>query len=597
MCGIAGIWCEQTLSPQDLVELNDRAERMRYRGPEQCGAWNNGRVALVHNRLILRDPHMGQQPMVSASGCVLAYNGELFNHNELKAELCARGKVFRGDSDTEVVLYAYDVWGNEAWKRLNGMFAFVLFDEKQASLLLVRDALGTKPLYYKRQGQQIEFASEPTALSKPVQPHLEGLVHYLKTARNTNGAATLLHGVAAVEPGTCVRLSPTQLTIEHWAHVNRQPAISEKLEHEQKAQVRFLLERSVGNQSAVDYPFGLCLSGGVDSAILCALLAQQGRSFTAYSISLEADTDDLDAARAYAATRRVPFVGTELSAANFFASMRELIALRNQPLCYANDVLIYELAKVASRSVKVLLSGEGADELFGGYSKLLAPVAAFADAQRSPFKALKLSAISATYPDADLTSAARFVDSLMTWWNPADLKSCLKAPLRELADATQTIDTHADDHTIPADPLSILMTTHLPNLLQRLDNAMMAASVEGRMPFTDAALVAFVLEQRSFDPLNVKWQNKALLKSTFSDCLSPCLLKKPKRPFDANLSVLFSTQAGQTELGRLNSAEALALIFDMDALRMWRARNDESRTLHLLWQLINLNTWLMQNIS
>lgn len=595
MCGIVGQWVSDLAIPANLESVRDRATKTRHRGPEEHGEWSNGRVAIVHQRLILRDPTFGAQPMIGTSGCVLAFNGEIYNCNGLRDELMARGREFKGDSDTEVVLAAYEEWGQDAWHRFNGMFAIVLFDQKSASLILVRDRLGLKPLFYKAQKNEVLFASEPAALSETHQLSEVGIAHYLTTARPVHKSLTLFDGVKSVPPGYQVSVTDQDLQSKRWTTTQNVSLVQEKSTSDLKAHIRFLVERSIGMQSDTGYPLGLFLSGGVDSAILLSVLRNQGRKFEAFTIALEDDHDDLDAALKLAASKQVRCHAVTLTAAEFFENMQALITIRNQPLAYTNDVLIYALSKYASKHAKVILSGEGADELFGGYSRLMSAAVAYQDATLSSFRSLKMNALRMQYPNARFDTVSAFIESLMSWWPWSALEGCLNNTYRaKLLDAIiEESDLFSGEAN--SDPMLLLLDNHLPNLLNRLDGATMAASVEGRVPFTDSELVKLIIEQRSANPLAPQWQDKVLLKEAFEDCLSVELRTKPKRPFDANLNIIFNSPSGHETIKAIRKSERLACYFNMERLNVLLDQNDQPCTMQYAWSLCNLNLWLNQN--
>ena len=377
MCGLAGEYNFLDSTTVDPRALDRRADLLRHRGPDDRGVWSNRHVGLSHVRLKLLDPENGAQPMRSPKGNVLSYNGKIYNITELRAELTVRGYQFHTRSDTEVLLAAYETWGLRAWERLNGMFAFALYDPASERLYLVRDRLGIKPMFYRVTQRGVEFGSEPSAWedlrtpSAPVDP--AGLLNFLRFAQPVCGTRTVYAGLKVLEPGTALTADRDGISVDRWHHpvtpdwkaVNETPYVV-------RAHIRHFLHLAVGRQMIADAPVGVFLSGGVDSAVITALMAQmRPEPPIAYTIALEDDEAEFAPARAVVRRWKCRHREVVVTPAEFFRGMKELIALRQFPAAFPNEVLIYLLAKRAHREVKAVLTGEGADELFGGYTRLL----------------------------------------------------------------------------------------------------------------------------------------------------------------------------------------------------------------------------------
>ena len=601
MCGVSGQFALAPTTPLNHGEAGRMAARLRHRGPEQAGQWDNEQVILDHRRLILLDAAGGAQPMAGDSA-VMSYNGELYNHHELRDELAARGFRFNGRSDTEVVLAAYACFGDAAWDRFNGMFSLAIYDRREHTLRLLRDPLGIKPLFYSLKPDRLDFASEPAALDAQAAPDPYGLLHFLRFAQPVHADSTVAAGIRSVQPGERITFGPS---MHSSSFGQAEPAASETFHpRTAKAKLRYLLWRAVERQAEADAPVGLFLSGGVDSAVLAGILRQLHRCPPrTYTVALENDEAELPAARQVADHFGSAHTELRVSPDRFFAAMRELTARRGLPVCYPNEVLIYELARTAGEQVKIALTGEGADELFGGYSRVLNSLGAYmaATVEASARKPLLLRSLAAEFPAADLSSSSRLFASLTAWWRTEDVLPLLRPSWRERCRDALSPDPfaaafHQTEGLPPATRASIALTrAHLPNLLARLDGATMAASVEGRVPYTDRDLIAFMRTSLSHDLSGTG--NKELLRSTFADLLPGGALRRPKRPFDASLSVLFSSPAGQQEIDELYQTESLAELFAMDQLRPWLDRNRQSHTLQRLWLLVSLNRWLSRNIN
>ncbi len=386
MCGVAGMWSSR-LAPRDAeAAVRSMGLRLQRRGPDGDGAWAHpaGGPAFAHRRLAIVDlSPAGLQPMVSASGrYTITFNGEVYNHAALRAELAAAGHAppWRGHSDTEVMLAAIEAWGLQAsLARFVGMFAFGLWDEQERTLSLVRDRLGVKPLYVARAAGGVAFASEARALrgvegvDTSVAP--EALAGFV-AAGCVVGAQSIYRGVGRVAPGTMLR----------WSHPLAEPMETrwwsaadvvadglarpfEGSDEDATAELEALLRDAVGLRMVADVPLGAFLSGGVDSSVVVALMQAQSRA-PVHTFSIGSDVagyDERDAAAAVArhlGTHHTPVVTT---AADALTYLPELAAIHDEPFADSSQIATWLVARLARRHVTVALSGDGGDELFGGY--------------------------------------------------------------------------------------------------------------------------------------------------------------------------------------------------------------------------------------
>ena len=610
MCGFAG---EYLLDEQDQVSeasLEHRAALLHHRGPDANGTWHDQHVGLSHVRLKLLDLDSGVQPMRSERGTVLSYNGEIYNNTELRAELTARGCSFRTQSDTEIVLAAYEMWGPRAWSRLNGMFAFALYDQQQARLYLVRDRQGIKPAFYRFTPRAVEFGSEPSAWDHlrsghtPLDPN--GVLHYLRFAQPAFGARSLFQDLKVLEPGTQLVVDQHGAVVERWFSVADNHYIgTHDSESVVRARLRHLMHLAVGRQMVADAPVGVFLSGGVDSALLVGLLAQmRPERPRTYTIALEGDEAEFAPAQAVVNRWKCRHQQVVVSPGQFFAAMHELVRVRHMPAVYPNEVLICLLAREAAKDVKAVLTGEGADELFGGYTGLLTRLELYAHATdpENPVAALLLDVLRVENPEFDFGSDSRFFASAFSWFHPRELKSLLSRRWRDhihrygredaFGPLLQTFAAISPENRFHW----LLQYTHLPNLLARLDGATMAASLEGRVPYTDCDLVDYVTalpHRLKFEPTG---PDKPLLRRTFSDILAPEVVMRPKRAFNASLDRLFESPEGRKELENLGTSEPLLEIFNRSALQTFLNSDHSLGHSQKCWLLVCLNQWLNRNI-
>ena len=371
MCGFAGI-ARRDASGVAPAVLQRMAAALRHRGPDGLGAQADARVGLAHARLSIIDLAGGAQPMTTGDGTlVVVYNGEIFNFPDVKDELVARGYVFRTRSDTEVLLHAYAEWGEAMLDRLNGQFAFAIYDRRDGSLFLTRDRFGILPLFYAERGGDLYFGSEVKALfasgevPRALDPAGLDEVFTFWAARPPR---TPFLGIRALEPGCCARWHGGRLTIRRWytldfaARAAEQPGALEQLAE--------LMHSGVRQRLLADVPVGGYLSGGLDSSAVCALATRESSAeLRTFSVAFADPRFDESAhqeavARAVRSRHAVQHIGP----ADIAQVFPEVIRHTETPLVRTAPAPLYLLSRLArERGIKVVLSGEGADELFYGY--------------------------------------------------------------------------------------------------------------------------------------------------------------------------------------------------------------------------------------
>jgi asparagine synthase (glutamine-hydrolysing) len=574
MCGLAGAW--HLAADLAADELRQRALDMggplHHRGPDDEGCWHDtdAGIALAHRRLAIIDlTPAGHQPMVSGDGrSVLAYNGEVYNHRQLRGELEAAGSRFRGDSDTEVVLEACARWGVvAASRRFVGMFAFALWDRRLRELTLVRDRLGIKPLYVGQVGQVVLFGSELSAFRAhpdfPADVDRAALSAYFRRAC-VPAPHTIYRGVRKVLPGTVVTIradgstsAQTYWSLEEVARAGidgrNVPATDEAV----IAEFTPLLETAVRDRMLADVPLGAFLSGGIDSSTVVALMQQASdRPVRTYSIgSRDAGYDEAPLAAAVARHLGTEHTEFYVQPADVLDVIPSLPTICDEPFADPTIIPTYLLAKLARHEVTVALSGDGGDEVFGGYTRHLLASSRMANALRLPLGARRLASravlgIQATSWDtaswlvpasrrpprlgdqlhkAAGALAARDLDDLY-----AKLTSHWDAPDQLVLDATEASSWGADDRWID-DPMERMLYRdtlgYLPDDgLTKVDRATMAASLEGRVPLLDHRVVEFLW--RLPPEFKVRaGRSKWLLRAVVEQHVPRALLDRPKQGF------------------------------------------------------------------
>lgn len=497
MCGIAGLLYLDgaPVSPAVLQRMTDA---IAHRGPDGEGQWIEGGVAIGHRRLAIIDlSPAGQQPMVSADHrFVLSYNGEIYNFRELKAELEALGYWFRSRTDGEVVLYAFAEWGTEALHRFNGMFALALWDRKEQRLLLARDRYGIKPLYYAQDGDAFAFGSEQKAIlaSKAISTRLDrpALLEYF-TFQNIFTDRTLLDPIRLLPPGHYAELdlrsdAPELKARQYWDFRFREPGNAAS-DEEYREELRRLFRQAVNRQLISDVELGSYLSGGMDSGSITAVAAGSFpylKTFTCgFDLSsasgIELGFDERARAEAMSYRFKTEHYEMVLKAGDMERCLPQVARHLEEPRVgqsYPN----YYAAQLASKFVKVVLSGSGGDELFGGY----------------PWRYYR-AVVNSSFDD--------YVEKYYVFWqrlvNNRELKKMFAPIWSDVADV-RTVDifrgVFPQEDAAPKTPedyvnhsLYFEAKTFLHGLLVVEDKLSMAHSLETRVPFLDNDLVDFAM--------------------------------------------------------------------------------------------------------
>lgn len=610
MCGISG-WVsydrdfERDNGPQREAAAT-MAETMSCRGPDAGGLWLGPHVAFGHRRLAVIDLAGGAQPMrVSEDGrtlAVITYSGEVYNYRELRQELSARGHRFHTDSDTEVVLRGYLEWGEDLVDRLNGMYAFAVWDTRTEELLLVRDRMGIKPLYYHPTPDGVLFGSEPKAiLAHPdVSPvvNLDGLRELLSFAKTPEHA--VYRGMAEVRPGQVVRVTRGGVTRRRYWRL-------EAAEHTDDlattvGTVRELLEDIVTRQLVSDVPLCSLLSGGLDSSVITALAARTLRAtgagpvrsfavdFAGYAENFQADVmrDTPDAPFVHQLAEHVAAEHTDIvvSTAELMAPAVRAAVLRADDLpnglgdMYTSLYLLF--AAVREHST-VALSGESADEVFGGYPWFHDPTMVGVDT--FPW----VSMLQAAGPDeAGLLDPDLCAGLDVAGYRDASYRAALaEVPHLDVAD-------HQERRM--REVCYLHLTRFVQVLLDRKDRMSMASGLEVRVPFCDHRLVQYVFNtpwsMKTFDG-----REKSLLRAATRDLLPAAVAERRKSPYPSTQDRGYET-ALREELARLLAREESPVTPLLDVGRVRDTLAEPTGSYRTVWSrrhiemLLALDAWL-----
>ncbi len=619
MCGIVGVVVAPGEREPERERLEAALAALHHRGPDGSGSHLAAGVALGHTRLSIIDVAGGAQPMANEDGSVwTVYNGEIWNFAELRAELVAAGHRFATRCDTEVLVHGYEEWGEGVVPRLNGMFAFAIWDARRERLLLARDRIGKKPLFVARGDRSIAFGSDARSLllAAGETPRLdeEHLAEFL-FQRYVGAPRTLFRGVEHLQPGHLLvhdRGGATEIR-RYWKLPDEREAVPVA-----PSELRELLLDSVRLRLMSDVPLGVFLSGGVDSAAVLGLMRENGAD-SAASFTIGFDDPVFDerplaalTARRFGSDHHEVVVGAD----DFAAALPRLAWYRDEPVAEAAEIPLLLLAEFAAAQVKVVLSGEGGDELFGGYPKyraerlLALPTAAPGLALRAAGRVALRRRSHRQLQRAVETVAIR--DPLLRWasWFRAFSSSELERVLAPRLRATATPERLTAPLASLLAPYGQLdatrrmligdLLTYLPdNMLLRGDRVLMGASIEGRMPLLDYRVIEAVARAPASQRAAVR-TSKKVLRDALAGLIPDEVSRAPKRGFpvpvarfllegNARLADRLVLSDRALERGLFDRAALLTLVED--------ARGSKADSQLRLFTLASLELWLRTNID
>jgi asparagine synthase (glutamine-hydrolysing) len=520
MCGILGHF---SFGDQraDVELWRTLVNLVGHRGPDDSTFWHDGRFVFGHRRLSIIDLAQGHQPMATEDGrLVVTFNGEIYNYIELREELAARGHCFRTQSDTEILLHGYRAWGTDLPARLRGMFAFAIADRHRHELFVARDRFGEKPLLYAQDGNGVAFASEMKVLAAVPGQRRElnddSLASYL-CLNYVPGTATMLRGVNRIRPATWQLWTAEGRSRAgtYWTPPDpREPDLAVSV-REATDRLEALLDSSSRLALRSDVPVGIFLSGGIDSSLVARSAARAGRLSAAYCLTF-GDTSYSEWPKAEATARHlgVPLVEVRIGPEALGDFLR-LVEHADDPLADSSGMAVWTLARQVARETKVVLSGDGGDELFGGYLTYQATLAHSALTSRLPAAIRSMVAraarglptserkVSTTYKLRRFLRAVDLPPSVahFSWngtWLPEEARRLVTTPALR-ASASTALRRLAASHALPDRPtlrqLQVAdVSDYLPNdILSKADRMSMAHGLEVRSPFLDPDLAEFAL--------------------------------------------------------------------------------------------------------
>lgn len=635
MCGIIGEFDFGTTNQIDTAGLKEGMQRMRNRGPDDSGLHQENGLILGHQRLAVIDIQGGHQPSIDKkSRTVLVFNGEIYNFRSVRKQLDAEGIQFATQSDTEVLHQALIQWGPKALNRIEGMFAFALYSPRESSLWLARDPLGIKPLYYAIKNQHLYFASSCSALLAfdAITPAADpiGLSHYLSTIRTSQHNHTLFADIHSLLPGQHLKISRQRPHAEpqtYWQLpiTSSNNSLSLSLQ-EACLEIRSRIHDTISEQLISDVPLGGFLSGGLDSTILAIEASRQTRGhYHAYSVGYPRNGfNEWEHVQTAAAHLNMQCRCIELDEKDYPTTWQHLISQKGLPISTPNEIGIYHLANALKQDYTVALSGEGADEIFGGYT--IPQFSAF-DFDRAPRRSTPQHPLA---PALQRLYGCDYIPSrlehyfMLNSWIPFARKTQMLQPdfwHQTLRQDQALLNHYASifDRLTECSTFNAYMHIHaginLEGLLSRVDTSTMAASVEARVPFTDRRIAEFCFQcpdsfkidfrspaaRQSADTMNITEiihhnliDSKRLLRQAYANDTPPSILQRPKVSFAVPFLQSMPEWINQLSPDLLKQSQLIRQIIQPDFRDNLLSQVNTPEAAMTLWPLVNIALWEQQ---
>lgn len=611
MCGFVGFIDENDQTYDHRAAIVAMADAIAHRGPDSEGYFEDGRAALGFRRLAIIDLAGANQPLYNENrSLVLVFNGEIYNYRELRRQLIAAGHAFSTQGDAEVVLHGFEQWGEAVLDRLRGMFAFALYDTATGELFCARDAFGIKPLYYAVEGGRILFGSE-----------IKGLLAHPNARRSLNerrlahwlcmeylpDEETLFEGVRKLPAGHWLRWRNGRAERGRWFVPRFAPDAGRSLEESAEA-IEAALRESVAAHAIADVDVGCFLSAGVDSSLVAREAARimEARTFT---IGWgEGRFSELEAAATFARATGLPNEGRILDAEQFFASVPAVQYAMDEPLPNPSAVPLYHLCAMAAESVKVVLSDEGADELFGGYP-YYQECLAFAPYMTVPAPARRALAAAARHlPEG--THGRRFLmrgahplperyirlEYNFPWAEALDLLApelgarCAAAPTPWELAAPLFAEIEADE--ITAMQTADILTWMQQDILLKADKMSMASSLELRVPFLDREVFALASTLPASQRVGRR-ETKIALRAAAARTLPQATAAMPKQGFVTPLAQWLQEEPWHSQVREVLNSERARRFFRTDRLNALLDEHQRGPRSHMkkIWSAYCFLNW------
>jgi asparagine synthase (glutamine-hydrolysing) len=622
MCGIVGAW-QLDGRAVDPASIENMRDTLIHRGPNDAGLWVDGPIGLGHRRLSIMDlSEAGRMPMCSPDGLVQSvFNGEIYNFRALRADLEAKGHRFRSEGDSEVVLRAYEQWGADCFNRFNGMFAIAVWDAREDRMILARDPAGQKPLYYAYEpGRWLLFGSTLAPLIRYAGAALEvdgSMVEEYVRFGFPTGNRAMLKGTHTVPPGSFViTKDDREPSVHHYFDLTAYAEQTPQRQGDERAHLehfRDAMRHAVRSRLVADVPLGAFLSGGVDSSLIVALMAEhEPEAVNTYTIGFdEPEFDESEHAARIAAHLGVQNTVRVLRGQDVLDQLPDVVRYFDEPMADYSVLPTLAVSKLAREHVTVALTGDGADEEFGGYKYYLAQRAAERYMRAVPAAARSVVAKAARLLPHEgvqrIVARSAVADAglffgLGGFYRGASTEGVNRL-LGEENTAPKRVAAFLEAHPLGGSVEAGMLydATHtLPHAwLHKVDRASMAVSLEARSPFLDRR----VLELAFALPLDMRIRGrhkKYIVRRLLRDYLPDNLIERPKQGFTAPMAYWLRNELRGELEGRL-SQDTVARRGFFDPKRLWTLVGEHLNGTHdhaqLLWALLVLEWWMEHHID
>ncbi|MFL6352127.1 MAG: asparagine synthase (glutamine-hydrolyzing) [Bryobacteraceae bacterium] len=620
MCGIAGYVSLAPSSDSEAV-LRQMTDVLAHRGPDECGYYHDQHAHLGHRRLSIVDLAGGHQPMSNETRSHwIVYNGEVFNHADIRRQLERAAHRYRTRCDTETIIHAYEEFGPASVDLFRGMFAYAIWDCEKRRLFAARDRLGIKPFYYSWDGSTFAFASEIKALLRHptiyAECEEEVLPEYLAFGY-VSEERTLFRGIRKLMPGHHLTLdlsgSKPKLQVRQYWDVPASVA-STASEQELIGEVRARLEESVGLRLMSDVPLGVFLSGGVDSSAIAALIKRlTSGPVKTFSVGYsEQEFSELGCAAQVAKTIGTEHREAKIGIDEFFSELPRLVWHEDEPITWPSSVSLYFAARLAATEVKVVLTGEGSDEIFAGYERyrwnlinsragqLYGAIPGFIrqavsrNLETTPLlKASLRRKIRHTFIGREATVESLLLDNFYCAFSREEQNRLLGSTANAIYSNYRGYWNSREGTSLLSRMLYADQKTYLVELLMKQDQMSMASSVESRVPFLDHTLVEFCA--RIPDSLKIRGKTqKYILKRAISNLLPASIIHRPKMGFPTPLRKWLLDPRAKPIYDALTRPNGfLSSILDKQTLDSLISRHCDGQVdaTDRIWRLLNLQVW------
>jgi asparagine synthase (glutamine-hydrolysing) len=626
MCGIAGFVSANKDVDRDL--LRSMTDRIAHRGPDGSGFFCDDFVALGHRRLSIIDVAGGHQPMGNEDGKLqIVYNGEIFNHAHLRPALEAAGHRYHTRCDTETIIHSYEQYGDECVTKYRGMFSFALWDTQSKTLFCARDRLGIKPFYYWTDGQTFIFGSEikallvhPAVRAEFDEKHLPEFLAF----GYLSGEETMFRNIRKLMPGHTMKVQVTpertlSISQKQYWDVPAPASVNGKSDQDWIDECRQRVEETVKMRLMSDVPLGMFLSGGIDSSTIASLMKRMvddpTQKIKTFSVGYrEVEYSELGFARELATEINTDHHEITLGMDDFFNHLPRLIWHEDEPIVWPSSVSLYFVSKLASEEVKVVLTGEGADELFAGYHRYQhhatneGHAAMYSKVPAGLRKGIRNLVAGSSLLPADLRRKAQhtivgrelsfeslYLDNFYSAFSADEQQGLTKEHFSEEAPYSKYMGYRSKREN--ADPLTRLLyadqKTYLVELLMKQDQMSMACSIESRVPFLDHPLVEFAAQV----PAHLKireGKGKYILRKAVENLLPQSTLTRKKMGFPTPIKNWLLDARANALYAKLQEPDGfIASYLDMARVRtlIEQHRNRTIDATDRIWRLLNLQYW------